>query len=105
MDLHFEGKHDRPWPNRQLENAAIIGHTTATSIRLWLRTRQPGKYWVAVGLKTHPNRPDAKAGRDYKNVHADVALLERHGFIEREHRGLRVPFDEIHAGFVMRKAA
>jgi predicted transcriptional regulator len=43
--------------------------------------------------------------RDYKNVHTDVALLERHGFIERERRGLRVPFDEIHAGFVMRKAA
>lgn len=46
-----------------------------------------------------------KLERDYKNVHTDVGLLERHGFIERERRGLRVPFDEIHAEFVMREAA
>ncbi len=40
-------------------------------------------------------------GRDYKNVHTDVAALEELGLLEKDERGrLNVPFDEIviHAG-------
>ncbi|MCP4655376.1 MAG: alkaline phosphatase family protein [bacterium] len=34
----------RPWPNRRLRRGSIVGHTTATSTRLWLRTGKPGQY-------------------------------------------------------------
>ncbi len=40
-------------------------------------------------------------GRDYKNVHTDVAALAEPGLLEKDERGrLSVPFDEIviHAG-------
>jgi len=44
-------------------------------------------------------------GRDYKNVHTDVALLERFGLIERQGDKACAPFDVIHADFDLRKAA
>ncbi|GMT42182.1 MAG: hypothetical protein IEMM0002_0593 [bacterium] len=34
----------RPWPNKRLKKAAIVGHTTETSTRLWLRTGSKGKF-------------------------------------------------------------
>ena len=42
----FEFKAD--WPNSKdhLNIAAIVGHTTPTSSRLWFRTGEPGKYCV-----------------------------------------------------------
>jgi len=44
MKHSFIFKNDRPWPNPRLKRAAIIGHTTASSARLWLRTAAPGHY-------------------------------------------------------------
>lgn len=40
----FVFKTDRPWPNARLKVAAIVGHTTRDSARLWLRTARPGKF-------------------------------------------------------------
>ncbi len=40
----FVFKTDRPWPNARLKVAAIVGHTTSSSVRLWLRTGQLGKF-------------------------------------------------------------
>jgi len=40
----FVFKTDRPWPNARLKVAAIVGHATSKSVRLWLRTGQPGKF-------------------------------------------------------------
>ena len=40
----FVFKTDRPWPNARLKVAAIVGHTTADSARVWLRTGQPGEF-------------------------------------------------------------
>lgn len=34
----FKRKNERPWPNERLGLAAIVGHTTPTSTRLWVRT-------------------------------------------------------------------
>jgi predicted transcriptional regulator len=36
-------------------------------------------------------------GRDYKNVHTDVAVLESAGLLVREGRKLRAPWDEVQA--------
>lgn len=40
----FVFKTDRPWPNARLKMAAVVGHTTENSTRLWLRTGMLGKY-------------------------------------------------------------
>lgn len=48
MKDSFINKPERPWPNPYLEIAAIVGHTTASTTRLWFRTHLPGAYRVAV---------------------------------------------------------
>lgn len=40
----FIFKTDRPWPNARLKMAAIVGHATSKSVRLWLRTGRLGKF-------------------------------------------------------------
>ena len=37
----FVFKTDRPWPNARLKVAAIVGHATESSARVWLRTGRP----------------------------------------------------------------
>ncbi len=46
--LAFYDREDRPWPNDRLTNAAIVGHTTTTTCRLWIRVWQPGAYWLVL---------------------------------------------------------
>ncbi len=40
----FIFKTDRPWPNARLKVAAVVGHATQESVRLWLRTSRPGEF-------------------------------------------------------------
>ena len=40
----FIFKTDRPWPNARLKVAAMVGHATSESVRLWVRTGQPGEF-------------------------------------------------------------
>ncbi len=40
----FVFKTDRPWPNARLKVAAIVGHATQDSARVWLRTGRPGEF-------------------------------------------------------------
>ena len=44
----FVNRTDRPWPNPRLKIASVVGHATDTSVRLWLRTGQPGRYSLLV---------------------------------------------------------
>lgn len=44
MNNSFTYKNDRPWPNRRLKKAAIVGHTTENGSRLWFRTGEPGNF-------------------------------------------------------------
>ncbi len=48
MEHSFIFKNDRPWPNPRLKRAAIVGHTTPTSVRLWFRTAAPGDYTLLL---------------------------------------------------------
>jgi len=48
MKHSFVNKPERPWPNPYLEVAAIVGHTTPHSSRLWFRTHTPGHFVVLV---------------------------------------------------------
>jgi alkaline phosphatase D len=60
MTGSFVFKTDRPWPNARLREGLIVGHTTATSAKVWVRTGQPG----AFSLLCYPtNMPGAEAFR------------------------------------------
>jgi predicted transcriptional regulator len=43
----------------------------------------------------------ASLGRDYKNVHGDVAALEAAGLLVREGRKLMAPWDEVQASVML----
>ncbi|SCX84741.1 alkaline phosphatase D family protein [Nitrosospira sp. Nsp13] len=47
--FHFYDRgSDRPWINPMLTNAVIVGHTTATSTKLWLRAYQENSYRMVI---------------------------------------------------------
>ncbi len=52
--LMFYNREDRPWPNERLKRAAIVGHTTESSVRLWIRVREVGIYWLIVSKHQIP---------------------------------------------------
>lgn len=62
--LKFYDKEDRPWPGPRLTSAAIVGHTTPNSARIWVRAWEPGSYCLVVSearidANTDPRRIDA----------------------------------------------
>ena len=44
----FVFKTDRPWPNARLKVAAIVGHATESTARVWLRTGRSGAFALLV---------------------------------------------------------
>jgi len=59
MSRHsFYDKTSRPWVNARLTNAAIVGHTTTTEAKIWVRAWEEdnagepiagqGPYWLVV---------------------------------------------------------
>ena len=48
MSDSFVFKTDRPWPNPPLTVAAIVGHSTPASARLWLRTGHTGQFTLLL---------------------------------------------------------
>lgn len=44
MTNSFIYKTERPWPNARLREGVIVGHTTATTSKIWVRTGQPGNF-------------------------------------------------------------
>ena len=68
----FVFKTDRPWPNPPLEIAAIVGHATPNTARLWLRTGQTGKF--SILLYPESETADGAARRDLREHLARVPL-------------------------------
>lgn len=48
MTNSFIFKTERPWPNARLREGVIVGHTTATSAKIWVRTGQPGDFTLLL---------------------------------------------------------
>ncbi|MCG8436344.1 MAG: alkaline phosphatase family protein [Gammaproteobacteria bacterium] len=72
MDDSFIYKTERPWPNPRFKRAAIVGHTTHDSARIWFRTGRPGDFTLLLypadidkddaifkGFKTVPYKKEA----------------------------------------------
>jgi len=51
----FVFKTDRPWPNPTLTVAAIVGHATPTTVRLWLRAGQSGQFTLLLYAQDQVN--------------------------------------------------
>ena len=68
----FVFKTDRPWPNPPLAIAAIVGHTTPTTARLWLRTGRTGEFSLLLYLQDKVE--DEAARRDLRERLAQVPL-------------------------------
>ena len=68
----FVFKTDRPWPNPPLAVAAIVGHATPTSVRLWLRTGRTGEFSLLLYPETAIG--DAAARRNLRERLARVPL-------------------------------
>jgi alkaline phosphatase D len=47
-ELSFHGKEERRWTGPRLRTAAIIGHTTTTTARIWIRCRHEGRYRLVL---------------------------------------------------------
>ncbi|MCP3676079.1 MAG: alkaline phosphatase family protein, partial [Deltaproteobacteria bacterium] len=70
----FVHKTIRPWPNRRLKRGAIVGHTTATSTRLWLRTGKKGSFSLLLFENLH--RKDDDRFSRLKSVEFSLDNLE-----------------------------
>ena len=69
--LTFYDREDRPWPNARLTNAAIVGHTTETTVRLWARVYEEGTYCLIVS-----ETPINTAGQPQLGAKAVELVLE-----------------------------
>ena len=76
-------------------------HFTFLTIQTMLETLSPRRLDLLRHVRQHGAnnvRELAQAlGRDYKNVHQDVAVLEATGLLIRDGRKLSAPWDELQA--------
>jgi predicted transcriptional regulator len=88
-------------------NKAVVGervqetHVTFLDVQTMLDTLSPRRLELLRHVRQHEAsnvRALAQAlGRDYKNVHQDVAVLESAGLLVRDGRKLAAPWDELQA--------
>ena len=60
MSNSFVFKSERPWPNARLGEGVIVGHTTATTAKIWIRAWQPGNF----SLLCYPRASSGEATPD-----------------------------------------
>lgn len=60
----FYGREERPWPNHLLNFGMIIGHTTATSSRIWIHVKEPGTYCILISEKLVPENVKVNVEKD-----------------------------------------
>ncbi len=70
----FVFRNERPWPVPRLKRAAIVGHTTPVSSKIWIRTGELGDYKFIACPPNAVQNPIDKIG---KTVTMDNAALNR----------------------------
>ena len=97
MGKRFAGAWNRAVAGQDVDET----HVTFLDVQTMLDTLSPRRLELLRYVRQHSAgnvRELAKAlGRDYKNVHQDVATLESAGLILREGRKLAAPWDELQA--------
>ncbi|ALM52960.1 alkaline phosphatase D family protein [Halomonas huangheensis] len=71
----------------KLNSAAIVGHTTASSVRLWVRTYKKGKWWLLLSkqkLEEDNYGLSGKTPEAIKDEHDYVVALDHHQFLDEE---------------------
>lgn len=78
---------DRPWPNRRFKIGAIVGHTTSSSCRLWLRTGRPGRFQLLLYRKSSDT--NGRLFSSFQSVPYSLTKLpkhvRRHPFVVRDY--------------------
>ena len=76
-------------------------HVTFLDLRAMLETLSPKRLELLSHVRQHGaenvKQLAAELGRDYKNVHQDVAALEAAGLLLRDGRRFTAPWDEVQA--------
>ena len=76
-------------------------HVTFLNIQTMLETLSPRRLDLLRHVRQHGannvRELSQALGRDYKNVHQDVAVLEATGLLIRDGRKLSAPWDELQA--------
>ena len=97
MGNRFTHAWNRAVAGKQVEET----HMTFLNIQTMLDTLSPRRLELLRHVRQHGAsnvRELAQAlGRDYKNVHQDVAVLEATGLLIRDGRKLSAPWDELQA--------
>ena len=87
-ELSFYNKTRRPWVGARLTNASIVGHTTETTTRLWVRaweedkhgqpTDGKGPYWLAVATSPIPKtgKPEVRTVDGTLTLHVGGKKVE-----------------------------
>lgn len=89
------------WKRAERGQRVRESHITFLDLQTMLATLSPRRLELLRHVRQH-GAESARAlaaalGRDYKNVHQDVAALEAAGLIVRDGRALSAPWDEVQA--------
>ena len=80
-------------------------HATFLDLEAMLSTLSPRRLDLLRHVRQHgatnTRELAAALGRDYKNVHQDVAALEAVGLLVRDGRKLTAPWDEVQASVML----
>lgn len=91
----------RAWHRAARGKHVEESHVTFLDLQTMLETLSPRRLELLRHVRKHGAgnvRELAQAlGRDYKNVHTDVAVLETAGLLVRDGRKLFAPWDELQA--------
>ncbi len=74
MSREYIYKSERSWPNKRFKIGAIVGHTTATTCRLWIRTASTGSYTLIYYPKVEAGSAEDHFN-GFKAVPYDISTL------------------------------
>lgn len=97
------------WKRAEMGEPINETHITFLDVEAMVATLSPRRLELLRFVRQHgasnTRELSAAIGRDYKNVHQDVAALEAVGLLLRDGRKLSAPWDEVQASVALAPAA